>query len=289
MTDGILLVDKLEGPTSHDMVDRVRRALGTRRVGHTGTLDPFASGLLLLCVGRATRLAEYVLALPKTYRAVVRLGEQTDTDDRTGQVLARSDAWRTMTEEQVRAALQRQRGTFAQLPPLYSAKKIGGERAYVRARRGEAVERRPVRVTIERIELLAFRPPDVEIELTCSSGTYVRAVARDLGEDLGVGGHLHALRRTRIGPWSVEGALRDTDLDDPSKVRTALLPPVFAVAHLPQLRLTDEVAARVRQGLDVPAPPDIERGAVALLDRTGALLGVGTADGRVVRPRKILA
>lgn len=288
MTDGILLVDKPEGPTSHDVVDWVRRALGTRRVGHTGTLDPFASGLLLLCVGRATRLAEYVLALPKTYRAIVRLGEQTDTDDRTGQPIARSDAWRALTVDQVRAALDRQRGTFVQVPPVYSAKKVGGERAYARARRGEAVERRPVPVTIERIDLLAFEPPDVEIELTCSSGTYVRAVARDLGSDLGVGGHLRALRRTRIGPWSVDGALRQADLADPDKVRAALLPPVFAVAHLPHVHLTDELAARVRQGGDVPAPPDVQQGPVALLGRNGELLGIGSADGRVLRPRKIL-
>ncbi|HEU0078306.1 MAG TPA: tRNA pseudouridine(55) synthase TruB, partial [Longimicrobiaceae bacterium] len=187
---GVLPVDKPVGPTSHDAVAAVRRALRIRQVGHTGTLDPFASGLLLVCFGPATRLAEYLTPLPKTYRATMRLGEATDTDDRTGEVLARSDAWRELTEAQLRAALERQVGEIEQLPPRFSAKKVGGERMYAAARRGEEVVRTAVPVTIYAIRVIRIALPEVEFEVECGAGTYIRAIARDVGDALGVGGHL---------------------------------------------------------------------------------------------------
>ena len=177
---GILPVDKPEGPTSHDVVARARRALRQRRIGHTGTLDPFASGLLLLCLGPATRLAEYLTALPKSYRAVLRLGQTTDTDDATGKVIAESDAWHSVTEAAFRAALAGQTGELDQLPPVYSAKKVDGERAYAAARRGEPVQRTPVRVTVYAAELVRFDPPFAEFTVDCSSGTYIRSIARDV-------------------------------------------------------------------------------------------------------------
>src|SRR4051794_6711406 len=205
--NGVLPVDKPVGPTSHDAVAAVRRALRTREVGHTGTLDPFASGLLLVCVGRATRLAEYLTGLPKTYVATMRLGEVTDTDDLTGEVIHSSDAWRSLSHDAIEDALRAQVGTIQQLPPSYSAKKVGGERMYAAARRGETVERKPVAVTIHAIRVLGIDLPDVEFEVECGAGTYIRAIARDAGAALGVGGHLRALRRTRIGPHAVDRAV----------------------------------------------------------------------------------
>lgn len=287
---GVLPVDKPVGPTSHDAVAAVRRALCTRQVGHTGTLDPFASGLLLVCLGPATRLAEYLTPLPKTYRAVMRLGEATDTDDRTGEVVARSDAWRELTEARIRAALERQVGEIEQLPPRFSAKKVGGERMYAAARRGEEVERKPSRVVIHRIEVVEFRLPEVELEVECGSGTYIRAIARDAGEALGVGGHLSELRRTRMGAHSAEDAVPLDALGDAERVRSAVLPPAAAVAHLPRVTVDAAGAAALGHGRAVPAPDGAPEGVpLALLAADGTLLAIGERAGDRIQPRKVLA
>ena len=287
---GVLPVDKPVGPTSHDAVAAVRRALRTRQVGHTGTLDPFASGLLLVCFGPATRLAEYLTPLPKTYRATMRLGEATDTDDRTGEVLARSDAWRELTEAQLRAALERQVGEIEQLPPRFSAKKVGGERMYAAARRGEVVERKPSRVVIHRIEVVDVRLPEVEIEVECGSGTYIRAIARDAGEALGMGGHLAELRRTRMGAHSVEGAVPLDALGDAERVADAVLSPARAVAHLPRVQVDEAGTAALGHGRAVPSPAGLPAGVpVALVAADGTLLAVGERAGDRVQPRKVLA
>jgi tRNA pseudouridine55 synthase len=287
---GVLPVDKPVGPTSHDAVAAVRRALGTRQVGHTGTLDPFASGLLLVCFGPATRLAEYLTPLPKTYRAVMRLGEATDTDDRTGQVVAASDAWRELTEAQVRAALERQVGEVEQLPPRFSAKKVGGERMYAAARRGEEVERKPSRVVIHRMEVVEVRLPEVEFEVECGSGTYIRAIARDAGEALGVGGHLAELRRTRMGAHSVDAAVPLDALGDAERVMAAALPAAGAVAHLPRVEVDAAGAVALGHGRALPAPDDAPAGVpLALVAADGALLAVGERTGDRVQPRKVLA
>ncbi|HEX5727009.1 MAG TPA: tRNA pseudouridine(55) synthase TruB, partial [Longimicrobiaceae bacterium] len=246
--NGVLPVDKPAGPTSHDAVAAVRRALGTRQVGHTGTLDPFASGLLLVCVGPATRLAEYLTALPKTYRATLRLGEATDTDDLTGETLSTDDGWRALSEDRVRAALAAQVGEIEQLPPRYSAKKVAGERAYAVARRGGEVERKPVRVQIHALRVLSVELPEVEFEVECGAGTYIRAIARDAGEALGVGAHLRALRRTRVGPHAVESAVPLDALGDGARVRAALLSPADALAHLPRVVLDEAGAGDVAHG-----------------------------------------
>ncbi|HEX8692117.1 MAG TPA: tRNA pseudouridine(55) synthase TruB [Longimicrobium sp.] len=286
--NGVLPVDKPVGPTSHDAVAAVRRALKIRQVGHTGTLDPFASGLLLVCVGAATRLAEYLTGLPKTYVAAMRLGEATDTDDLTGETISSSDAWREVTRGQVETALQGQVGTIRQLPPLFSAKKVGGERMYAAARRGEAVERRPATVTVYAIRLLSFDPPDAELEVECGAGTYIRAIARDVGETLGVGGHLRALRRTRVGAHAVERAVPLDALADAERVRAALIPPLEAVAHLPRITIDELAAEDVRHGRAVRAgEADAAEGTVALASPAGELLAVGEAAGGVVRPRKV--
>ncbi len=229
---GLLLVDKPEGPTSHDMISRVRAALGVRRVGHTGTLDPFASGLLLLCVGWATRLSEYLTPLPKHYRGVIRLGETTDTDDRTGRTTARSDDWQRLDRAEIEEALRRQQGVIEQRPPVYSARKVSGRRAYDLARKGESPELGARPVEIESLELRELQPPDLAVEIECSSGTYIRAVARDLGESLGVGAHLRELRRLAIGGFRVEDALRLEPGTSATEVLSRLRPVESAVAHL---------------------------------------------------------
>lgn len=285
---GILPVDKPEGPTSHDVVARARRSLRLRRIGHTGTLDPFASGLLLLCLGPATRLAEYLTALPKSYRAVLRLGQSTDTDDGTGRVIAESKAWRGLSEADLRAALQAQTGELDQLPPIYSAKKVDGERMYAAARRGEEVRRKPVRVTVYATELIRFDPPLVEFAVDCSSGTYIRAIARDVGEALGVGAHLTSLRRTRVGRFDVEDAVTLEGLDDADAVAGALIPASRALSHFPSLTVDEAGLRALGHGAAVPVTEDvpIDR-PVAVYSQAGALVAVGERAGPLLRPRKV--
>jgi tRNA pseudouridine55 synthase len=288
-TTGVLLLDKPVGPTSHDAVAAVRRALGVRQVGHTGTLDPFASGLLLLCVGEATRLAEYFAPLPKRYLATLRLGEATDTDDRTGSVVAVSDGWRAIPREAIEAAFATQVGTLLQLPPAYSAKKVGGERLYRAARRGEVVERSPSAVTVHAIRVLSVRLPDVEFEVECGPGTYVRAIARDAGAALGVGAHLTRLRRTAVGPHVVDAAVTMDRLAEPDAVAAAMLSPASAVSHLPAVPVDAAGEAELRHGRPVPAHGATGAGPVALVSPAGTLLAIGAVDGERVRPRKVFA
>jgi tRNA pseudouridine55 synthase len=285
---GVLPVDKPVGPTSHDVVAMTRRALNTRRVGHTGTLDPFASGLLLLCTGRATRLAEYLTRLPKTYSGVVRLGVRTDTDDPTGAVLATSDAWQQLTRSDVEAALRLQQGEIQQVPPAYSAKKVAGTPLHRRARRGEEVAPAPVLVTIHRLTLLAWRPPELEIEVACSSGTYIRSIARDLGTALACGAHLAALRRTRVAAQRVEDALPLSELADEEARRRAWIEPLAALAHLPQLKVSAAEAALLAAGrfLDAPEAAFPEGEPIAATGEAGLVAVVELRDGRI-RPRKV--
>jgi tRNA pseudouridine55 synthase len=288
--NGVLPVDKPVGPTSHDAVAAVRRALGTRQVGHSGTLDPFASGLLLVCVGPATRLAETLTGLPKTYRATLRLGEATDTDDLTGEVVASSGGWRSLAEEQVRAALARQVGEIEQLPPAYSAKKVGGERMYAVARRGGRVEGRPARVTVYAIRVLSVFLPDVEFEVECGAGTYIRAIARDAGEALGVGAHLRALRRTRVGAHAVGDAVPMGELGDPARVAAAMIRPADAVGHLPRAVLDEAAIRDVGHGRAGRAPAGAPaEGMVALVSPRGELLALAEGAGEWLRPRKVFA
>lgn len=287
---GVLYVDKPVGPTSHDAVGRARRSLGERRVGHTGTLDPFATGLLILLVGPATRLAETFAGLEKRYRATVRLGVETDTADHTGEVVSTTDLASVfpdgLTEDQLEACLARQRGTIDQLPPKYSAKKIDGEAAYRRARRGEAVELEPSRVTIHELVCSRLAPPEVDIDLRCSTGTYVRSIGRDLGADLGVGGHLTALRRTGIGPYSVTDAIPWSALEDPSQAQAALVPSSKAFEHLPHFDVSAEAAERLRNGREVALPGAALDGP-ALAVHQGLVLSVGLASDSTFQPQKV--
>ncbi|HSW30733.1 MAG TPA: tRNA pseudouridine(55) synthase TruB [Longimicrobiales bacterium] len=285
---GVLPVDKPVGMTSHDVVASARRALGERRIGHTGTLDPFASGLLLLCVGEATRLAEYLTGMDKTYEATVLLGMATDSGDRDGAVLARSDAWREVSRDALDAALARFRGDLQQLPPTLSAKKVAGVPAHRRVRRGEEVTLQPQAVTVHELTVTGCAPPEVHLFLRCSSGTYVRSLARDLGEALGVGAHLTALRRTAVGLFGVVGAVGLADLEDHARVDGALLSPLDALAHLPRWMVEAESAADLGHGraVDAADAPDAPVAAAVCADRLVALGAI--ADGRFL-PRKVLA
>lgn len=288
---GVLPVDKPAGPTSHDIVAAARRALRLRRIGHTGTLDPFASGLLLLCLGPATRLAEYLTGLDKGYLATMRLGERTDTGDLTGNTVAASEGWRDLSRSAVEAVLAALRGTQLQSPPVFSAKKIRGQRSYELARRGEAIQPEPVEVTIHELELLEFELPLVRFRARCSSGTYIRAIARDAGEALGPGAHLTELRRTAIGTHRVEGAVPVAALADMEAVAQALLAPLSALAHLPRVGGLERAdLAALSHGRPVPIPPGVGHepmAAVAVHDAGGDLVAITSSDGELLRPGKV--
>ena len=288
---GALLVDKPEGPTSHDVVKWARRALGVRRIGHAGTLDPFASGLLILLVGPVTRLAEYLSALPKEYEARARLGIRTDTHDAEGRTVSVQDPGVVPTQEQIEAELATFEGRGQQVPPQFSAKKVGGERMYKRARRGDTVQLPPVDVEIFEIRLSDYIPPEIGFIMTCSSGTYVRAVVRDLGDRLGVGAHLTVLRRTAVGAFSVDHAvpgdvLREGLCPDP----THWVEPAVAVGHLTTVRVEADAALRLRQGGTIPWFQGAEPGTtepIAVMDE-GGLVGIAEIRNGRLAPKKIL-
>jgi tRNA pseudouridine55 synthase len=289
-SDLVLPVDKPEGPTSHDVVGRARKALGVRRIGHTGTLDPFASGLLLLCVGKATRLAEYFSGLAKSYDAEARLGVRTDTLDRDGTVVGESTAWETLTQQDIVRALSALSGDLLQIPPQYSAKKVGGQRAYRMAREGQEVALDPVAVTVHAIELTDLTPPLVRFRVSCSSGTYVRALARDLGDALGVGAHLTGLRRTAIGAWSVAEAVPVDALGDAGRVARSAVPPLQALRHMCTLEVDEEAARRLAVGQSVAVPEDaVTPGIPVAVAHAGVLWAVGEVEGGQLHPRKVFA
>jgi tRNA pseudouridine55 synthase len=248
--DGILVVDKPAGMTSHDVVALARRRLRERRVGHAGTLDPPATGVLVLGVGRATRLLRFVEAHDKTYEAEVVLGLATSTQDATGEPLEEADASR-LTAGDLEAALAALTGEIEQVPPMVSAIKVGGERLYRKARRGEEVERPRRRVRVHEIALLAFSPgrrARARIRVRCSPGTYVRTIAHDLGAALGVGGHVAALRRLRVGPFLLEGAV------PPERISPEALRPMLAALEGYPVREVSETEARaVAAGRPLPA------------------------------------
>ena len=246
---GIINFNKPRGRTSFSVIGPVRGGTGQRRVGHAGTLDPLAEGVLLVCVGAAARVTEYLMDLPKTYRATVRLGIETDTYDAEGEVVATRDV--DVSEEAVREALSVFVGEIEQRPPAHSAVKVAGKPAYERARKGEDVELRPRRVQVYRIDVLRFAPPDVEIEVKCGRGTYVRSLAHDLGRALGCGAHLSALMRTRVGPFRVEDAVDEAALETAFADGTwhELLQPIdCALLHLPALTVPIEDEKDIRHG-----------------------------------------
>jgi tRNA pseudouridine55 synthase len=279
----VLLVDKPAGPTSHDAVQRVRRALRTRQAGHTGTLDPFATGLLVVLVGRATRLARFLESEVKTYLAAARLGVRTETDDLTGAVIEQRSIGR-LSLEQVREAVAGFEGAQRQRPPVYSAKHVAGERSH-RLARGAAVEPPETTVTVQRVELIAWEPPTVTFRATVSAGTYLRAIGRDLGERLGVGGHLTALRREAIGGLRVEEAV-PLDRVGPE----ALRPPVSVLGHLPAMELDPAARAAVLHGRPVADGGAVMApGVPVVLLARGELVAVARPEEGHLRPTVVLA
>lgn len=274
---GFLAIDKPVEWSSHDVVDAARRWLGTRRVGHLGTLDPLATGVLVLCVGAATRLAEYVQRMEKVYQAGIRLGARSDTDDADGSITAAEPA-QPPDRAALDGTLREFLGDIEQVPPAYSAAKITGKRAYELARRGADVDLQPRRVTVHAIDRLAYEYPHLELEVRCGKGTYIRALARDLGERLGCGALVATLRRTRVGPFTSEDAV---SLDaGAQEARARLLPVAAAVAELPRLELPAEEITRLRQGQAVRlrspmATPAVE---VAVFDAKAVLVAVARVD-----------
>jgi tRNA pseudouridine55 synthase len=286
--NGALLVDKPAGITSHDVVAVVRRALGTKSVGHTGTLDPFATGLLVMLVGKATRLARFLDGFEKTYWAVVRLGQGSSTDDGTGELGPAADSPQP-TAEEVRKALGSFVGTLQQMPPAFSAKKIDGERAYKRARKGEEVVLKPVEVTIHAADLIRYEWPDVEIRVRVSTGTYVRSLARDLGTKLGVPAHCAALRREAIGSFRVTDARTLEELQDAGAQgrsgAVALMPMVDVVSHLSRRDVTGDEVKHLSHGRPIEGRG--EAGPIALVHGM-ELVGIGEMIEGEVRPVVVL-
>ena len=277
----MLVVIKPVGPTSHDVVDQVRRALHTRRVGHLGTLDPFAEGVLVLVVGRATRLAPFAAGWHKSYEGVMRLGTTTTTDDPMGEVVGTSEGWRRLDREAIAAVFGRFRGAIRQRPPAHSAVKVAGERAYRRARRGEAVTLPERAVDIFDLELTEWSGPDVRFRATVSSGTYLRSLARDIGAELGCGAHLAALRRTAVGPFRLEQGT------PPEAVTAAdLRPAALLVAELPRRMLSAPEREAVRHGRSLPALAERDRVALFAGDE---LIAIGERVGDDVKPRVVIA
>jgi tRNA pseudouridine55 synthase len=314
MVDGVLIIDKPAGWTSHDVVARVRRIMGERRVGHTGTLDPFATGVLVVLTGRATRLAQFVSGAAKEYEAVIRFGYATDTGDTTGEPrragVRVEESLMEWDDEQIEQALAGLRGHIEQVPPMYSAKKVKGRKLYEMARRGEEIERAPVPVTVHEFEASArvggalLRQNedgtcDLSVRVVCSAGTYIRTLAESVGERLGQPAHLASLRRTRAGHFKIEDATSLDQLKEMAEqggVSGVLLPPEAALSGMPFAHLTAEEARYVRHGRALQMDAALEEKytggqQVSMFDEYGKLLAVGIYDALTgeLRPRVVLA
>ena len=306
--DGLLIIDKPAGITSHDVVAQVRHILHERRIGHSGTLDPFATGVLAVLVGRATRLAQFLTASDKEYEAIIRLGFATDTGDRTGKPIDSPSmpSKTTWTDADIEKALLALTGDIEQVPPMYSAKKLQGRKLYELARRGETVHRDPVKVCIhefhanktagEMIKDNLDGTFDLAARVVCSAGTYVRVLAEDLGKRLGIGAHLAELRRTRVGPFQLTHATSLTEL----KVRfaeealgTLLVPPSRALSHMPLLHLTSDDERKARHGMevDVEGTDWTDGTQVRMCNKDDELIAIGDFDAKLNRlhPHVVLA
>lgn len=293
MMDGLLIIDKPAGITSHDVVARVRRILRTKRVGHTGTLDPFATGVMVILVGQATRLAQYLDRDEKEYEAVARFGWETDTGDKTGQ--RTTDPGPEIADEDLSAidwdvALERFRGDILQVPPMYSAKKIEGKRLYELARKGQEVERKAVPVSIYGLELLGVAGPEASFRVVCSAGTYIRTLAEDIGRALGRGAHLSELRRTRAGIFDISRAVTLEELGSLPSPLSALIPMAAAVAHLPAITLDPDRAGKTKNGLSSRTAEAFTDGAVVrMIDTDGGLVAIGQyrEAEKIVQPKVV--
>ena len=300
MINGFVVIDKPAGITSHDVVSRVRRILGTRKVGHTGTLDPFATGVLPVAVNDGTKAIPFLDEGVKCYEAVMQLGVATDTLDMTGSVIRERD-WVAVTREKVESVLKQFTGHLCQIPPMYSAIKQAGQPLYKLARQGQVVERAAREIDIHSLELLSFVPPFVSFKVACSRGTYVRTLADDMGELLGCGGALKELRRTASGPFEISSSVSLERLEDAVRLgtlATLTVNPYVALSHLPDIPLNDSGLALVRHGRspewpgpNVPVPMETNDGALVRLSQNGTLIAVaecrpcGAAVPRIILKR----
>jgi len=288
--NGVLNIDKPAGMTSHDVVGRVRRIAKQKRVGHSGTLDPDATGVLVVCLGSATRIADLLADAGKRYRCVLVLGAQTDTEDASGAVTAEVDAG-NITEQDLRAVLPLFTGDIMQVPPMVSAVHHEGKRLYELARAGVTVERAARPVTIVALQLVDFTPghkPTATLDIGCSKGTYIRTLCADLGRSLGVGGHMGALRRTAVGIFTVDDAVPLDALD--AETLASKLVPASEALDLPRTVLVDQARVDdIRHGRSVPAGDQSEDSIVQIVDASGELLALAkVAEGRL-RPYKVFA
>jgi tRNA pseudouridine55 synthase len=274
---GVILVDKPAGMTSHDVVDHIRKASGMRKVGHTGTLDPGATGLLLICLGAATRLSEHLTGLDKVYEGDMRLGVVTDSYDMDGKILAESDV-PEIGMDHIQALFDEFTGDIFQVPPMVSAVKIGGERLYKKARQGEVIDRPAREVTVSEFPLLAYEPPLATFRVRCTSGTYVRALCHDIGERIGCGAVLDSLRRTAVGKHKIEDAVPLDDIQRPQDIKSRLLP-LGSVLELPEVivRPTGErvlATGGALRGCDLKSGCPVLEGWVQLKSVDGELLAL---------------
>jgi tRNA pseudouridine55 synthase len=288
---GVVVVDKPQGMTSHDVVNRLRKIYGTKRVGHTGTLDPLATGVLVACLGNATRIVEYLTAADKEYRAGLVLGVTTDTEDATGTVLEEKVASH-ITEEEVRAVLPRFTGSIMQTPPMVSALHHEGKRLYELARQGVVVEREARQIEVSRLELSDFRPGEratATLQVECSTGTYIRTLCADIGVALGVGGMMKSLRRPRVGRFTLEDAEPLERLKERKEAGTlaeTIRPITAALADWPRLPLNEEGLARIAHGQPVPYRGE-HTGPLLLTNLHGAAVAVAEVRGRTAAPIKV--
>lgn len=292
-TDGVLIIDKPGDWTSHDVVAKTRGLTRIRQIGHAGTLDPMATGVLVLCIGKATRLLEYLIGQPKSYQAEITLGSATDTYDAEGEVTARRPV-PDLTTDDLEQALVPFRGEIMQVPPAYSAIKRDGVASYTRARRGEDVQLEPRPVTIYGLDLLAFDGVTLQLYVTCSAGTYIRSLAHDLGAALGCGAHLSALRRSAVAGFTLEQATTLERLAAAAAIgqwTQFLLPPDSAVAHLPMVVLPSESVTHLLHGRSVPAEAGEANGPVRAYDTVGNLLAIVSyqPSRRTWKPLKVLS
>ncbi|NBD95949.1 MAG: tRNA pseudouridine(55) synthase TruB [Gammaproteobacteria bacterium] len=276
---GILLLDKPVGVTSNAALGRVKRIIGIKKAGHTGTLDPMASGLLVLCFGQATKVAAFLLDADKAYEAEVRLGVTTDSEDAEGEVLERRDV-PALDDDRIEAVLQDFRGPIEQVPPMHSALKHKGQRLYELARKGETVERPPRSVVIHELTLISHDEETLRLRVACSKGTYIRSLARDIGEALNCGAHLSGLRRTASAPFDIHDAVELEALESLTRdqARALLSPPDLALGHLPAVELDAQQATRITQGQRLSGLRAEHSGQVRLYGKE-SFLGIGEMDG----------
>jgi tRNA pseudouridine55 synthase len=295
MISGILAIDKSLGWTSHDVVARIRRVSGQRQVGHAGTLDPLATGLLLVVLGRATRLSSYLMSGTKEYRALVVLGVSTTTDDSESEIKQQCDP-SNVSRDELERCLSRFVGTIEQHPPQYSAVRQDGQKLYAMARQGTTVETRARTVTIRAIDLEKFEPPGAWLRIRCESGTYIRSLARDFGQELGVGAYLHALRRTRSGRFDVVDAKSLDSLSGTDQLRDRLLPADYALVDHPALLLDDKQIRAIQMGQAIglepasesePDPANAGHEEIRLYEASGRLVALGRRSVGVIRPFRV--